>query len=424
MRKVSIQQLSRYIFCIYIISVFVFSFQSEYVRYSEYIYYLFAVTVFLTLIINDFYVLMDRTIYFLILFAGLACISSLWAINSENTLSSGISLCILVSIVIFVYQVFDIENVDSIIYAIYIAGFIMTFFTIRDMGVEPFFEAIVSGRRISGTMQGANSYGIYMSIAFVCGFHIICKAKWKIFHLALLIVVFSGILASNSRNAIVICLLGGVLYFFIGLSDIKVISKFGMMFLAVAIILLLYDYGLFDGILGRMEGVNFNGNGDDSVNTRMFMIKFGISNFIYRPVLGYGINNAQYLLERYFARTYLHNNYIELLVDMGIVGVILYYLYHVTMLKRLFLYRNSLEEEKRKISLIIVIIFMLLVADISIVFYYNKLTYVVFAMAAVALKSDNNVGTKNNDRGEKGNGKISKKNSSFGWKWFHRKKYM
>ena len=115
------------------------------------------------------------------------------------------------------------------------------------------------------------------------------------------------------------------------------------------------------------------------------MIEFGFKNFFNKPIFGFGINNAQFLLEPYFARTYLHNNYIELLVDVGAVGFFLYYASHVSLMKSLIKNRsNALGMSEILFTAFIV----LLIADISIVFYYNKLTYIMLTMAMVLGKAN------------------------------------
>ena len=69
---------------------------------------------------------------------------------------------------------------------------------------------------------------------------------------------------------------------------------------------------------------------DASTNTRINMIKYGFEMFKSNPILGVGIGNYAYYgyhIYGLFAEVYSHNNYIEMLSNIGIVGFISYYFY-------------------------------------------------------------------------------------------------
>ncbi|QAY67785.1 O-antigen ligase family protein [Paenibacillus protaetiae] len=52
------------------------------------------------------------------------------------------------------------------------------------------------------------------------------------------------------------------------------------------------------------------------------MIKAAIDSFKHRPLFGYGIGNFSVISE---FDMYAHNNYVELLADLGSVGFLIYY---------------------------------------------------------------------------------------------------
>ena len=77
-------------------------------------------------------------------------------------------------------------------------------------------------------------------------------------------------------------------------------------------------------------------NADSSALLRETYIKNGWKWFAESPFLGRGINNYQLLNETATGRlTYAHNNLIELAVDLGIVGVLVYYSYYVLLFAEL-----------------------------------------------------------------------------------------
>lgn len=80
-----------------------------------------------------------------------------------------------------------------------------------------------------------------------------------------------------------------------------------------------------------------------SIVHRRWLIQFGLENFSKQPITGYG-SNCFYLLEgqaRGTGGTYAHNNFVELLVDGGIVQLLLYYAVSVIALIRVFRHKEK-----------------------------------------------------------------------------------
>ena len=95
----------------------------------------------------------------------------------------------------------------------------------------------------------------------------------------------------------------------------------------------------YNSIGFRMESlINLvTGQGLNSFDIgRQDMSLFGIDFWTQIPVLGYVINNYQILFGRIFgAQTYSHNNYIEMLVNLGMLGFITYYSYYIILIRSL-----------------------------------------------------------------------------------------
>ena len=199
-----------------------------------------------------------------------------------------------------------------------------------------------------------------------------------------------GILSSNSRNSFIVCCSGVVLFLLLGNTNIHRRKKASYLVFTLCIAYIIYDSGLLDSILLRMSNVSFVNGNDRSVNSRMLMINVGYSIFANNPLWGCGINNAQFILEYYFARTYLHNNYIELLADLGLIGFCLYYLVYLYDIIGLIKYRR-LKVYNELSSILIILLIMLLIADISVVFYYNKIVYVIFGTISILLTKNNEI---------------------------------
>ena len=137
----------------------------------------------------------------------------------------------------------------------------------------------------------------------------------------------------------------------------------------------------FDGLINSLTG---KGKAEGSAVLRENMIKYGFLEFKNHIVLGHGINNSKIVTMKYFGKsTYLHNNYVELLFDVGVVGFAAYYAMFVYLFKSLFaLLRKKVEYSE----ILLILIFIHLIMNYGMVAYYSKETYVLILAAAVFVK--------------------------------------
>ena len=379
-----IKRIAQALFVIYVFVLYMFSFQTAFVDFTEYIFLAFAGVVVVYIAVKK-KILFAKEHYYLLAFCFLSFLTTIWSIDFNTTLTSSISLLLLAGMSILVYQVFDKQDVNILLKAVFYAGIALVVTTAINAGFVEYMEAILTGKRLGGAMNAPNTFGVYCSVSFILGLHLLKKKK--VYYGLLLVVIFSGILASGSRNAFIITAIGSLISIFFAFKNLASSKKALYIIIFLALVLLVYNLGFFDSIFSRIENLDrpsgADSSEDPSLQSRLFMIKFGFERFFSRPIFGYGINNAQFLLEDYFARTYLHNNYIELLVDVGLVGFVLYYINHVTLIKQLMKNRKGSLDIYEIIFTVFVV---LLIADMSIVFYYNKLTYIILTMAMVVSK--------------------------------------
>ena len=87
----------------------------------------------------------------------------------------------------------------------------------------------------------------------------------------------------------------------------------------------------FETMLDGFSGENT----DASTGFRLQLIQWGLEWFKNRPILGYGNNCYAYLLGSTYNTwagsegVYAHNNYIELMVDLGVFGLLIYYSFYI-----------------------------------------------------------------------------------------------
>ena len=128
----------------------------------------------------------------------------------------------------------------------------------------------------------------------------------------------------------------------------------------------LYVYQRVQATLSGEEG---------SAQLRESMASEAIRVWLEAPYFGFGTNQFRYASDRF--GTYSHNNYTELLADFGIVGFLLYYLSVLALAARFV--RTSFRAPLESIPPLIVI-GMLLLWDVAIVSYSNRLVWVAWAV--------------------------------------------
>lgn len=188
--------------------------------------------------------------------------------------------------------------------------------------------------RLGGNTEvwNANDIGLKMMMGYAISLYYVMKRN----HGKLLYYVLIGLfllvgLLSGSRKVIISLILFTSLIMIVKSRGKKKIlySMYAVVFsvgvyFAVMTIPVLYD------IVGHRIDLMFEGlSGDDggySMTERSMMIAYGMEWFAEKPLWGHGYVGFSSLFENatgWF--TYSHNNFVELLVNTGIIGFVLYY---------------------------------------------------------------------------------------------------
>jgi|GEM_PF-3004961 O-antigen ligase len=244
--------------------------------------------------------------------------------------------------------------------------------------------------RIGGVLgTHENAFGNYVSTGFILCFWLMREQKSvlkKIFYmlLCLLFLIFS--LYSGSRGSVIKILIGAILLVFLMLKKGK--NRFLLLLIVIVGAMFVYNilvsnYFFYSIIGKRLVGlVNYlQGNGesvDSSTLERLYFIDFATDLFKLKPWFGFGLNNFAYQLElvSYRHAVYAHNNYWELLSDLGVIGTLLYY-----SIFGFYLYLFISKKSNSSLSK-----FALAILLISIIFDYTTISYQnVFSLSIVFL---------------------------------------
>lgn len=377
-----------------IISIFCFSYLDETSWISNSFFMIFC-------LVSIIYILLFKRnckfglfhFYYFVLLAWML-LTCLWSLDIEIALQRFWTICQLTIYSLLTYEFFKDKGLlacELILKAIFFSGVVMGLYSMAVYTPANFISAIITGERLGTEINQINIFGMNSAITVVLGLYFYLKNK-RIYLLG------SGIgllcaLSSGSRKALLIVVLGVILLYIASYgwrSIYKVICPILFLGLFYA---LANDYIEGKSIFDRFESfINlFTGEGkvDSSTLIRQQMIEFGLTSFMERPLNGYGLNNFSVLYMNFSgAATYAHNNYVEILVSIGLVGFFLYYwiyaliLFNFGYLLRLKKYLTK--EDNLMYSLIFCLILINLLMDFATVSYFEKMTYIYFVLFNLA----------------------------------------
>lgn len=287
---------------------------------------------------------------YLICFVVFCYASSLWATDTANVFYQTSHLIkIVFGMIILFLCVNERCSIDFLLKAMMWGGYFLLLYEVVFYGVNGIISMIAASERLTNEIMNANNFA--MCIAYSCVIHIYygVKEKWNFTHL--LIVPSLLLLAvSGSRKGILVLVVGviGVLVlenYKKGKSVLPLIKTLLIITCVIVgtywILQLSFFEILRDRVFSFFSLVSGGNDVDNSLIARSRFIERGIEVFRAHPILGVGLDNAKIYNYRY---VYLHNNFVEMLADGGIVGFAIYYSFYVYLIIEFIKYRKSKEK--------------------------------------------------------------------------------
>lgn len=329
---------------------------------------------------KDFLVHKDKLVAALVLFFIWIGLSLLWA-HDKGAVQDDIKKQIIFLILFFVITKLlkgDNTNIYILLKWFVIAGLILFLVLISMYGFSGIVSAILGGVRIGGELIQVNKLGSNCAIIAIISFNLFLEKKKKLYIIPIALMLFL-MLATESRRSFLVLVIGILtsLYLCIkaesnGSKKIKTIILAGM--LLSFSFYIASSSSLFTNLFERFFAL-----GKDSGDSlRILYLKYGLQSFLSHPILGLGSGNS-HLVTLFAAgkKTYLHNNYIEMLVNLGIIGFIIFYSIYACLLRDLKVYTKSVFEAR----VLFVLLIAQLVADLGVTSYSYKMTYIIFAIS-------------------------------------------
>ena len=175
-------------------------------------------------------------------------------------------------------------------------------------------------------------------------------------------------------------------------------KKIGTIIIAIAVVVIVWKLIMNVSILYEIIGYRFEGllglvnsaTEDVSTLNRNNLLKQAFEVWVSHPVLGVGFNNFPVVQTIQSGYYYAHNNYLEILADLGVVGFLLYYINYVRIIRFKINKNNPLQVCLKSVF------FMLAFMDLTVVSYqdlrHQLPLYLIFLGLGKLNSNKNNLG--------------------------------
>lgn len=377
-KKGFFQQIAEIAFMIYLITLYIFVDRNESLIISQVAFIVFAGLTVLVMLQRQRVHIGKKVLMVYITFTWIFA-TYFWAQNQYLAWVKIKTMWQLFLLFFLTYNLFcEQKNAyEYLMKCLYIAGITLLGYSIYTYGLSGTIDMMMGSRnvRLGKDINQENTFGMMNATTCIVAFYyMFYKKRFKLFHIAALVLAFFFAMSSGSRTSLLmICI--GILFLVYKRYGIKQVYKLITIVLVLSIAFFsIMQLPVFETINLRMEqmGKNLSGKsgGDSSSATRMDMIIDGWNVFKEKMLVGYGAANYG-IVTRY--RTYAHNNFIEILVDFGLIGFALYYLNYWNALKNLWNMKTN--EGKALLCVFLVRTIMEMVT----VTYYDKIHWILMA---------------------------------------------
>jgi len=369
---------------IYIFTLYLFTYQSGLNIVSN----VFAGSLIVLIWINHIFqhkkIVFNKFLLLFGLFIFFSVISLFTSMDVSVTMVSIRTLFLLYALIFSLVNYLDDTNKLRIVIKSFIySGIIATLYIL-------FTSDLSSLTRLGGQLGNVNAIGLNIAISaiFLLLLYYRSERLSYLFWMLLLVVM---VILTGSRKSLIFVLLGIMFLSYIRFNT-KASSKIKFLILFVPIIIgsiyLIYTIPAFYNVIGERflnlyEGLFGGGTTEGSFNTRVLMTELGWNWFLDKPIFGYGLDNYRILYESYTGlNTYSHNNVIELLVGIGFLGTLFFYLGYLNVLIRLRKVAKTNEAKLLSYSFFAIIMGFVILSP-SLVFYDGKIITIITTIGSV-----------------------------------------
>jgi hypothetical protein len=338
---------------------------------------------------NTSVVIPYNTVWYLT-FTVFAAMSSLWSsyINSDMAsyfLRMVVIIAMITSVSIYVDKPEDLERIIKL----YITSVLII--------VLLEFSAVPVSEWTKGSMgshfSGSNPNGVAFMVfcaELMAFYEFYSKNKKGYLLIVALFLVF--IIFTSSRKGLFASLAGPLM--FVVFSTYKknyllnILTVFSLV--AVVLVFIMTDETAYYAIGRRLNSMfNFvfesqTTKTDNSMYMRLYYINLAQEMFAESPILGKGMGNFAKIIDNVYMLNgvYSHNNFWQILSELGIVGFVIYYSMYFYLIVKLA--KGAFINKSRVNLLFFVFMVLLMILETGLVNYNSKMPHVVIAIAYAA----------------------------------------
>ena len=320
-------------------------------------------------------------------------LSYFWAMDTSLVLYR-LKILFFLTFLVFVMtsQMFRIGGFYSFLKLYFVMGIILSFACIVYFRPTGVINLIITGNRLgedNALFMGINANTIALDCAtagILAVFYSLIKQK-KIY-LFSLIPILIIVVATGSRKGIFMLLIGiiCVVYVYQRYKDTNIYSTLLKALVSILIVFVVFRFvlqlpglekineqymGFINSLIGKSE------QADLSTLSRARMVTVGLQQFARKPILGTGLDNGKVINLMYnnFS-AYLHNNYIEILVNGGLFGFVLYYSFFAILLVK---HLKRFKEKNPFVYISLILLIIRLISDWGRVSYYDYMSIMLYS---------------------------------------------
>lgn len=324
------------------------------------------------------------------LFTSYAALSGMWSsyLNAEMAsyiLRMLIIVAMITSISIYVDKPEDLERIIKV----YI--FSMLVIVLLEFSTVPISDW--SKGEMGSHFSGSNQNGVAFIVfcAELMAFYEF-YSRGKKGYIVLVAIFLLFVVLSGSRKALFASIAGPVLFVLLSVYKKNYFFNIFAVFTIAALVVffIMTDENAYNTIGRRITSMlNFwfedrERKVDGSLYMRSYYIQLAQQMFSESPLLGKGMGNFAKIIDNVYALygVYSHNNFWQILSELGLIGFIIYYsLYFVTIIR---LAKGAFINKSRVNMLFLTFMILLLVIEVGLVTYNSKMPHIVIAIAYAA----------------------------------------
>lgn len=341
------------------------------------------------------YIAKSTYIVWLSLYSAYACMTTLWAV--DNKTAAAMSQTVVLNLLCIWAYVQFVNKKDQYIKLSCKAMTVLPIIAFITVVAEHGIGALVSLRNLEGEQSSLhNAIGLHAAYAICLIIALRSESenyKYNAGSKLLIVMNLLVVALSGSRKAIVYLIIPIFVYCVLRSRNpakliwntFLAISAVGILYVVLMKVPTLYNM-IGEGLQTMIAGLKGN-ESDASTSARVRITSWGFEVFKERPFLGHGLENFKILHLYRFGQMYIaDNNYIELLVDQGMVGLLLYYSFHVWLIKN-FVSVIKKNKNNRFLIMLFGMEIATIVCDYGVVSYRSMYIQILICTMAIALQN-------------------------------------